>query len=80
MRDWRRSDHRDSRCGPYVSIGAGCRVRDSLTKIHIVMDDTMIEDSPGIVDSMIGRFAVVSRAPAGAKLILGDHSQFEGPP
>jgi hypothetical protein len=43
------------------------------------MEATVIEDSPGVRDSMIGRFARVVCAPAGARLTLGDHSQFEGP-
>lgn len=70
---------RDSRIGPYVSIGTGCTIIGSVIENSIVMQDTVIEDSPGIRDSMIGRFAVVRQAPAGARLTLGDHSRFEGP-
>ena len=64
---------------PCTSIGPGCVVRETTIGNSIVMEDAMISDCPGITDSMIGRFAVVERAPAGARLTLGDHSCFEGP-
>ena len=69
----------NSRVGPYVSLGAGCVIRNSSIANAIVMDQTVVEDCPGIRDSMVGRFAHVSAAPEGSRLILGDHSRFEGP-
>lgn len=68
-----------SRCaiGPYVAIGDGCEIADSALTNTIVMEQTVVRSSPGIRDSMIGRFAVVTGAPAGARLTLGDHSRFE---
>ena len=68
-----------SRCaiGPYVAIGDGCELADSALTNTIVMEQSFVRSSPGIRDSMIGRFAVVAGAPAGARLTLGDHSRFE---
>lgn len=71
---------RNSRIGPNVSVGAGCVVENATLQNCIVMEETEIRDCPGIVDSMIGRFAHVCGAPTGAKLTLGDHSRFEGRP
>ena len=68
----------DSTIGPNVSIGPGCMVRRSVIRDAILMERTVVEDCPGIEQSMIGRFAEVRRAPAGARLTLGDHSRFEG--
>jgi glucose-1-phosphate thymidylyltransferase len=68
-----------SRCaiGPYVAVGDGCEIADSALTNTIVMEQSVVRSSPGIRDSMIGRFAVVTGAPAGARLTLGDHSRFE---
>ena len=68
---------RNSVIGPHVSIGNRCELRSVVIKNSIVMDRSVIERSPGIQDSMIGRDAFVSGAPAGARLTLGDHSRFE---
>jgi glucose-1-phosphate thymidylyltransferase len=69
----------DSRIGPYASVGPRCVVRGSTVENTILMEHAVLEDCPGIRDSMIGRFAVARRAPQGAVLTLGDHSSFEGP-
>lgn len=66
-----------STVGPDVAIGPNCSVERSIIQNSIVMESTLIEDCPGIEDSMIGRFAEVRRAPAGSRLVLGDHSRFE---
>lgn len=63
--------------GPYVAVGDGCQIADSALTNTIVMEQSVVRSSPGIRDSMIGRFAVVTGAPAGARLTLGDHSRFE---
>jgi len=70
----------DSTIGPYVAIGDGCEVTASALRNSIVMEQSAVTGSPGICDSMIGRFAVVTGAPAGARLTLGDHSRFEVQP
>ena len=68
-----------TRCevGPHVSVGANCTLADSAVRNSIIMESSVVEDSPGIEDSMIGRFVQVRRAPAGSRLVLGDHSRFE---
>lgn len=63
--------------GPYVAIGDGCELARSALTNTIVMEQSVVRDCPGVQDSMIGRFAVVTGAPAGARLTLGDHSRFE---
>jgi glucose-1-phosphate thymidylyltransferase len=69
----------ESRIGPHVSIGPGCVIRNSSLENSILMDEAVVEDCPGIRDSIVGRFAVARRAPAGSVLTLGDLSCFEGP-
>jgi glucose-1-phosphate thymidylyltransferase len=63
--------------GPYGAMGDGCEIAGSALTNTIVMEQSVVRSSPGIRDSMIGRFAVVTGAPAGARLTLGDHSRFE---
>ena len=70
---------RGCRIGPYVAIGSGSHIEGSAIRNSIVMEESFITACPGLEDSMIGRFTVVERAPAGARLTLGDHSRFEGP-
>lgn len=72
-----RSRLRNSVIGPYVAIGDGCDVSDAVLTNTIVMEQSTIRDCPGVRDSMIGRFTVVTGAPAGSRLTLGDHSRFE---
>lgn len=67
----------DSVVGPDVAVGAGCIVMRSTLVDSIVMESSVVEDCPGVRESMIGRFAEVRRAPAGSLLVLGDHSRFE---
>jgi len=68
-----------SRCtvGPDVAIGADCVLRDVAISNSIVMEQSELRACDGIEASMIGRFAYVCGAPAGARLTLGDHSRFE---
>lgn len=68
---------RNSTVGPDVSIGDACTLDHVTIRNAIVMDHTEIRDCPGIVDSMIGRFARVCGAPHGARLTLGDHSSLD---
>ncbi|MEX2080867.1 MAG: glucose-1-phosphate thymidylyltransferase [Dehalococcoidia bacterium] len=68
---------RDCRLGPDVAVGEGCDLSRVNVSNSIIMSDTTMRDCPGVLDSMIGRFARVSGAPAGSKLTLGDHSCLE---
>jgi glucose-1-phosphate thymidylyltransferase len=70
----------DSDVGPDVAIGPNCTVRGATIANTIVMESSTVADCAGIVDSMIGRFVEVTRAPIGSRLVLGDHSRFEGGP
>jgi glucose-1-phosphate thymidylyltransferase len=67
----------NSTIGPEVAIGADCEIRGSTIANSIVMESTIVSGCPGIEDSMIGRFTEVRNAPAGARLVLGDHSRFQ---
>lgn len=71
---------RDSTVGPHVSIGDGCTLDRVFLRNAIVMDHTELIGCPGIVDSMIGRYARVHGVPAGSRLTLGDHSCVEVSP
>jgi hypothetical protein len=62
-----------------VAVGAGSTLSETSISDSIVMEECAIDCCPGIERSMIGRFAVVRRAPKGTRLTLGDHSRFEGP-
>ncbi len=66
--------------GPDVAIGDGCALDHVAISNAIVMERAQLSHCARIVDSMIGRDAVVCGAPAGVRLTLGDHSRFEGLP
>lgn len=65
--------------GPNVAIGDDCALDHVTVQNAIVMERARLSHCASVVDSMIGRDAVVCGAPAGARLMLGDHSRFEGP-
>ncbi len=70
----------DSYVGPFTSIGPGCEVRGSEVEHSIVLRDSRILDVPRLVDSLIGRGAVVRRSarrPHATRLMLGDSSQVD---
>ena len=71
---------RNCTVGPDVAIGDHCSLDGVAIRNAIVMDHAEIRDCPGIIDSMIGRYARVCGAPAGARLTLGDHSCLEATP
>ena len=48
--------------GPYASIGAGCRVKDSIVRDSILEDEAQVE-GVSLEDSLIGRRAQISRRP-----------------
>lgn len=68
----------DATVGPNVAIGADCTLKRVTIANAIVMERAALSDCAGIVDSMIGRDAVVCGLPAGSRLTLGDHSRIEG--
>lgn len=68
---------KDSYIGPYTSIGNNCKITNSEVEDSVVMDGTKLINAGNIVDSMIGRGAVIERnknLPKGNKYIIGDNS------
>jgi len=68
---------KDSYVGPYTSIGNNCRIINSEVEDSVVMDGAMLLNAGNIVDSMIGRGAVIEKnknLPKGNKFIIGDNS------
>ncbi len=72
---------KNSYIGPYSSIGNNCVVENTEVEHSVVMDYAELRTGTRIVDSIIGKNAVVSNAkntlPLGHKLIIGDNSQVE---
>lgn len=68
----------NSDVGPDVAIGPNCTIRRTTIADSIVMESSTVADCPGIANSMIGRFVEVTGAPLRSRLVLGDHSRFEG--
>ena len=67
----------DSYIGPYTSIGNNCEIKNSEVEDSIVMDSAKLINAGNIVDSMIGRGAVIEKnknLPKGNKLVIGDNS------
>ncbi|MFH9725782.1 glucose-1-phosphate thymidylyltransferase [Streptomyces sp. NPDC017254] len=67
----------DAVIGPYTSIGANCRVRESSIEASVLLDGADVECAGRIERSFIGRGAVVAapRFPYAHRLVLGDHSK-----
>ncbi|MFF5502529.1 glucose-1-phosphate thymidylyltransferase [Streptomyces roseolus] len=66
--------------GPYTSIAPGCALRHSEIENSIVLGGARIDGVRRVEASLIGREAVVSpapAAPAGHRLVIGDHSKVE---
>lgn len=69
----------DAVIGPYTSIGANCRVHDSLIEGSVLLDGADVDQAGRIERSFIGRDAVVAapRHPYAHRLVLGDHSKVD---
>ena len=68
---------KDSYIGPYTSIGNRCEIINSEVEDSVVMDGAKLINAGNIVDSMIGRGAVIEEnktLPKGSKFIIGDNS------
>lgn len=67
--------------GPYTSVGDNCTVRGGEIESSILIGDTTIDLEPHkrIVDSLIGRYTIITSAkeslPSGHKLIIGENSE-----
>jgi glucose-1-phosphate thymidylyltransferase len=68
----------DTYIGPYTSIGDGSRIVGADIEASIVIGEAMIESPKKIVNSLIGRHAVIrnaeGRLPKGHQLIVGENS------
>ena len=68
---------KDGYIGPYTSIGNNCEIINSEVEDSIVMDGAKLINAGNIVDSMIGRDAVIEKnknLPKGNKFVIGDNS------
>lgn len=68
---------KDAYIGPYTSIGNNCKIINSEVEDSIVMDGAELINAGNVVDSMIGRGAVIEKnknLPKGNKFIIGDNS------
>ncbi len=67
--------------GPYTSVGDNCVIRGGEIESSILIGDTTIDLEPHkrIVDSLIGRYTIITSAreslPSGHKLIIGENSE-----
>jgi glucose-1-phosphate thymidylyltransferase len=68
----------DTYIGPYTSIGDGSRIVGADIEASIVIGEAIIESPKKIVNSLIGRHAVIrnaeGRLPKGNQLIVGENS------
>lgn len=63
--------------GPYTSIGNNCEIIDSEVEDSVVMDGAKLVNTGNIVDTMVGRGAVIEKnknLPKGCKFVIGDFS------
>jgi glucose-1-phosphate thymidylyltransferase len=68
---------KDGYIGPYTSIGNNCKIINSEVEDSVVMDGAKLINAGNIVDSIIGRGAVIEKnksLPKGNKFIIGDNS------
>ena len=68
---------KNSYIGPYTSIGNDCEIINSEMEDSVVMDGAKISDAMKIVDSLIGKNAIMEKnknLPSGNKFIIGDSS------
>lgn len=68
----------DSYVGPFTSVDHDCEVSGSELEHSIVLAGGRIIDVPRVIDSLIGRDAVVSRTdqrPRANRFLVGDHCQ-----
>ncbi len=69
---------KDSYIGPYTSIGDNCNIINTEVEDSVIMADVNIVDSERIIESLIGRGAMIKShktLPKGHKFVLGDNSE-----
>jgi glucose-1-phosphate thymidylyltransferase len=66
--------------GPFTAIERGCTVVDSEVEHSILLAGGRLEDAGRLIDSLVGRDAVVTRSqrrPTATRLMVGDHSHVD---
>ena len=65
----------DSDLGPYVSIGADCRIANSRINHSVLLEGVSVDRVTGLTESLIGREAIIDGPSATSlRLMVGDHS------
>jgi glucose-1-phosphate thymidylyltransferase len=71
----------DTYIGPYTSIGPNCSIANVHLENSVVVGDSRITTAGRIVDSLLGRGAMVESAddllPEGRRLVVGENSQLK---
>ena len=70
----------DSYIGPFSSVDRDCEVTGSELEHSIVLAGSRVENVPRVIDSLIGRNAVVHRSdqrPRANRFLVGDHCQID---
>jgi glucose-1-phosphate thymidylyltransferase len=70
----------DSYIGPFSSVDADCEIVGSELEHSIVLANSRVENVPRVIDSLIGRHAVVQRThqrPKANRFLVGDHCQID---
>ena len=70
----------DSYIGPFTSVDHDCEINGSELEHSIVLAGSRILDVPRVIDSLIGRDAVISRSerrPRANRFLVGDHCQVD---
>jgi glucose-1-phosphate thymidylyltransferase len=68
---------KDSYIGPYTSIGDNCEIINAEVEDSVVMDGAKLLHAGKVIDSMVGRGAVIEKnkyPPQGGKYIIGEFS------
>ena len=67
-----------STVGPYVSVGANCRISRSTVERSVLMEDSRVDDVGLLTSSVLGREAAVDGGEGSGdqpgSMLLGDHS------
>ncbi len=70
----------DSYIGPFTAIAEGCEIASSEIENSVILEEAKILGVPRMVDSLIGRHAIVTRTkkrPRAARLLIGDHCSID---
>ena len=65
--------------GPNTTIGSGCEIKNATIKDSIILDNTLIDVSLSIQDSLIGKNVKLIKKPTneGRTMLIGDKTIIE---